>query len=186
MTETEIGLLKQRATQMGIKFHPSIGVKTLRDKVNAKLTKTSTVEEEPEVTGQAPIPIHKSDAQLKAESRIRLRKEANRLIRVKISCMNTNKKDWPGEIFSVSNRTIGTIKKFVPFNAEEGWHVPNALLTLIQERKFQTFKEIKLSNGRKQKKGFLVKEFSVDILDPLTHEELKDLAQRQAIGNRID
>jgi hypothetical protein len=32
----------------------------------------------------------------------------------------------------------------------------------------------------------LVKEFAIEILDPLTPQELKDLAQRQAMGNRIE
>jgi hypothetical protein len=100
--------------------------------------------------------------------------------------MNPNKKDWPGEILSISNRVIGTIKKFVPFNTEVGYHVPAAILRLVQERKYQAFKEIKLPNGQKQKRGHLVKEFAIEILDPLTPQELKDLAQRQAMGNRIE
>lgn len=176
-TIKEIDLLKERATQMGIPFHPSIGVKTLRTKIDTKLS--TPISTTPNSEDRTPV-------QLESERNVLLRKQANQLTRIRVTCMNPNKKDWPGEIFSVSNRVIGTIKKFVPFNSEEGYHVPKAILIQMQERKYQTFKEIKLPNGRTQKKGVLVKEFAIEILDPLTPAELKDLAQRQIMGNKIE
>lgn len=179
--ETEISLLKERAVTMGIVFHPSIGVKKLRDKINERLNIDASVVVEPK-----PKQVNKTPQQLLAEKNVHLRKLANRLVRIRVTCMNPNKKDWPGEIFSISNRVIGTIKKFIPFNSEVGYHVPAAILTLMQERQYQTFKEFKLSNNRKQKKGILVKEFSIELLDPLTPLELKELAQRQILSNSID
>jgi hypothetical protein len=187
MADTELSLLKDRATMMGIKFHPASGIKSLKEKINAKLNTELPEETIPaEIAKITAEPVMKSDAQLKAEHNVQLRKMANQLIRVNVTCMNPNKKEWMGEIFSVSNRVIGTIKKFVPFGAEAGWHVPNAILIMMKERMFQTFKVITLQNGKKGKKGFMTKEFAIEIMEPLTGSELQDLAQRQAMGNTIE
>ncbi|OZB40377.1 MAG: hypothetical protein B7X50_08585 [Alishewanella sp. 34-51-39] len=44
-TLSELDVLKARATQLGIQFHPSIGLEKLRDKVNAKLNDEAEPEE---------------------------------------------------------------------------------------------------------------------------------------------
>lgn len=183
--EDELDTLKKRATLMGIQFHPSIGIVKLREKVNAKLNSDDEVAEPAAVVAKPTI--RPSRAQLKAQYHTRLRKEANRLIRIRLTCMNPNKKDWPGEIFSVSNSVIGTVKKFVPYqDAEDGYHVPHVIYEQLIDRKYQQFRKVKLPNGGEQMKGSLVKEFSIEVLPRLTSTELKDLATKQALNHSID
>lgn len=165
---SELDLLKQRATQMGLKFHHNIGLEKLKQMVNDKLNGTQSEDD-----GAAP-----SAKLTKAQLKMQMRKEANKLVRVRVTCMNPNKKEWQGEFFAVSNSYIGTIKKYVPFGVE--WHVPEVILKMIEARQFQTFYNEKVK-GRTVRKGRLVKEFGVERLPPLTEQELKELARRQAM-----
>lgn len=185
--ESELDVLKQRATQMGIKFSPNIGVDTLRAKITA-LSKGEKVPEETAAVFQEPIPVTPVTAlpnapvqETEAQRRMRLKLEANQLIRVRIACMNPNRRDHDGEIFTTGNGIVGTFKNMVPFNTD--WHVPGIILNMIEDRQCQVFTTVTGPKGQKSRVGKLVKEFSVDRLDALTAEELKDLAQRQAMAN---
>ena len=121
-----------------------------------------------------------------AERKMRLRKRASRLVRIRINCMNPNKKAWQGEIFTVSNSSAGTFKKFVPFSAENGWHIPQIMLGMIQDRKFvEHYIAGKDSRGREIKRHKLVKEFAIEILPPLNAKEINDLRIQQGLANNL-
>lgn len=175
----ELTLLKQRAQTLGIKFHPSIGLESLRSKVSAALTGEDAEEAAEEPVPEAPA------AESRIQMRNRLRKEASALVRVRVTCMNPNKKEWKGEIFTASNSIVGTFRKYVQFNAEEGWHVPQIILNMIKARQFQTFYTIKNERGVAVRKGKLVPEFAVEILPPLTEKELLELSRRQALAGGV-
>lgn len=172
---TELEQLKNKANLMGIEFHPSIKEDKLRAKIKEKLD---------ESIPKAPV-IEMTERQKQNERRNQLRREATKLVRVEITCMNPNKAEYPGEIFTVSNSVVGTIKKFVPFNGEP-WHVEQAILNVIQDRKYQAFVKRKTARGDVVNEGKQVREFSVNILPNLTEEEITDLAHQQAIANNLD
>ena len=121
-----------------------------------------------------------------AQKRLRLQAEATKLVRIRVTCMNPAKKEWEGEIFTSGNANVGSISKYVPFNSDDGWHVPRILLNMIKERQCQIFVSKKDSRGNMTRTGKLIKEFAVEILDPLTTEELAELAARQAATKAID
>jgi hypothetical protein len=178
----ELDTLKFRADKLGIKYHPSIGLDKLRDKVNGALTGEPVAEEESpaaEATGSA-------DKETEGQRRKRLKKDAAKLVRVRISCMNPNKREWDGEIFTVSNKVVGTFKKFVPFNLDEGYHIPHMIYEQLLARQCQIFVTVKDERGNKVRKGKLIKEFNVEVLPPLTPAELKELARKQALARSID
>jgi len=162
----ELTALKARADLMGVKYHPSISLEKLKDKVNAAMAPTEEEAKEVSLGSQ----------------RGELQKKANELVRIRVTCMNPAKKEWEGEIFTVGNSVVGTFKKYVPFNAEDGWHVPRIILDTIQERQCQIFHASKDSRGNSIRKSKLIKEFAVEILPPLTEKELKELAQRQLMA----
>ena len=175
----ELTLLKQRAQTLGIKFHPSIGLESLRSKVSAALTG-----EDAEEAAEEPVPEVPA-AESRIQMRNRLHKEASALVRVRVTCMNPNKKEWKGEIFTASNSIVGTFRKYVQFNTEEGWHVPQIILNMIKARQFQTFYTIKNERGVAVRKGKLVPEFAVEVLPPLTEKELLELSHRQALAGGV-
>lgn len=177
----ELTVLKERADQMGIEYHPNIGVKKLKEKVNAAIEGTSVDPEKSKASKEAKMRLVETGGQ----RRQRLYQEANRLVRVVVSCNNPAKRDWEGEMFTVSNSVVGTLKKFVPFNNEAGFHVPQMLLTMIEERECLIHVN-KKEKGQTVKTKKLIQEFNVRKLDALTAQELKDLAQRQAAANSIE
>ena len=172
----ELTTLKARADLMGLDYHPSIGLDKLRAKVLAAQT--------PEVA-EVLAPV-KEAAETENEMRLRKKREANELVRIRVTCMNPNKKEWDGEIFTAGNSLVGSFTKFVPFNSDEGWHVPRIILNQIQQRQAQIFITVRDARGNAKREGKLIKEFAVEIMPALTEEELKDLAIRQAMSKSID
>jgi hypothetical protein len=177
LTQDELTTLKARADLLGISYHPSIGLEKLREKINASTTdevaQTNAVEAGPQEENVN-------------QKRARLKKEALELVRIRVTCMNPAKAEWEGEIFTVGNSGIGSVTKYVPFNADNGWHVPRIIYTQLAERQCQIFTTVTDSRGNKSRKGKLIREFAIEVLPPLTPEELRDLAQRQAMAKAID
>lgn len=179
-TQDELAALKSRADMMGISYHPSIGLEKLREKVNAAIEGKAEEAKDP-----APV-TQSSNGESEAQRNQRLKREASKLVRIRVTCMNPAKKEWEGEIFSIGNAVVGSFTKYVPFNTEDGWHVPQMMYQMIKDRECQVFHTVTDSRGNKTRRGKLIKEFSVEIMDPLTQEELHDLAQRQAMAKSID
>jgi hypothetical protein len=100
--------------------------------------------------------------------------------------MNPTKRDWEGEIFTVSNSVVGTFKKYVPFDTDDGWHVPQMIVNMLQERKCQIFITVKDAKGRKVKKGKLIKEFGIEVMDELSPSEYVALGRKQAMRSAED
>lgn len=174
LQQDELQSLKARADQLGISYHPSIGVDKLREKVNAKLSG----DESNEASGNAPEAEEVKETH--NQFLLRKRKEADELVRITITCMNPNKREWESEMFTAGNSVIGTYKKVVPFDVE--WHVPRVIMNMIKERQCQIFVTRRDEKGRQIREGKLIREFNVVELPPLSEKELKELGQRQAMA----
>lgn len=169
----ELQLLKDMADRMGIKYSGNIGVDTLRAKVNERLESGAFKTEQAEST---------------AALREKIRNEQLRLIRIKLVCLNPIKSTWRGEIFTIANAAIGTVKKFVPYDPKfytNGYHVPYCIYKLLKRKKFLSIKT-EDKNGKTEVHAQHVPEFGIEVLPQLTEDELKELAKAQQAGNRID
>lgn len=179
--QDELAALKARADMLGLSYHPTIGVEKLREKVNAAATSTT------EAPVAATVPENLNPAvESEAERRYRKKREANELVRVRVTCMNPAKSEWEGEIFTAGNSLVGSFTKFVPFNSEDGWHIPRIIYNQMIERKCQIFVTTRDARGNSTRTGKLIKEFAIEVLPQLTVDELHDLAQRQAMAKSID
>ena len=78
------------------------------------------------------------------------------------------------------------MKKYVHFDAEDGWHVPAVIVDHLRDRRCQIFVPSVTTSGKKIMKGKSIKEFNVTVLPPLTEEERLALAERQALAGSID
>lgn len=176
---TELDLLKTKAKKLGIPLRGNPSVETVKEMINEHISEIEN--------GVQSTVVDKPDAA--KEKRLRnkkIRDEALKLVRVQITCMNPAKKDWQGEIISVGNKVIGTVKKFIPYQLEtheNGYHIPNVIYKHLVSRKFQSFKTIKHSNGETTKKAVELKEFNIAVLPQLTEAELKELKAEQASRN---
>lgn len=184
LSQNELETLKARADRLGIKYHPSIGLDKLREKVAEALAEPSTDAKDKEPS--APVVGGEAPAETLGQKRKRLKDEATRLVRIRLTCMNPAKREWDGEIITVGNSLVGSLTKFVPFNAEDGWHVPHMMYLFLKERQCPIFFTEKSHRGVAVRKSKLIKEFAIEVLPDLTAEELHDLAQRQAMAKSID
>lgn len=179
LVQDELTLLKERATLLGVSFHPSIGLEKLREKVNAAATA------ETPTTSAAPKPVEVVE-ETPGQKRVRLKQEAMRLVRIRITCMNPAKAEWDGEIITVGNSAVGAVKKYIPFNAEDGWHVPHIMYEQLKDRQCQVFTSVRDARGNNVRKGKMIREFAIEVLPQLTAAEIAELAQRQAIAKTIE
>lgn len=179
----EMTILKQRATMMGIKFSNNIGLEALRKKV-ADAQEGITEQEQPEVNPLATSTVQED--KLSMAQRIRL--ENTRLVRVRIQNLDPKKKDLPGEILTVANDYMGTVRKYVPYGeaTDNGYHIPYCLYKLLKSRKFLHVSVKKGRNGKERVEQQWVREFAIEILPQLTEEELKQLGQAQLAAGSLN
>jgi hypothetical protein len=160
--------LEQRADELGVKYRSN----TTDEKLASDVKEAEAAPKTTETSTKA----HKD------MSRAERKKAASEMVRIRVTCMNPLKKEWDGEIFTAGNSAVGTFRKMVPFNEE--WHVPRIILNMLKQRKCQVFTNKRNpKTGITYREGKLIPEFAIEELPPLTKEELKDLAQRQAMAN---
>ena len=166
---SELDILKQQADTLGIKYSPNIGVETLKNKISAVI--------------EAPVE-EKTETQ-KVDARQALWNDAMRLVRLEIHNVNPAKSSLKGEFYTIANKIIGKVTKFVPYgDAGKSYHVPNCIYQLLEEKKYLAFRDD--SSAPNGKKTELIPEFNNKVLTPLTQEELEELKKAQLAGNHID
>jgi hypothetical protein len=168
MEAAELEDLKARADQLNIKYRKDTTAETLRKKIADELA-------DKEVSNDV-APAKETDT----AKRVRKQKEASELVRIQVTCMNPNKAEYDGEVITAGNKVVGTFRKFVKFGVE--YHVPRIIYNVLRDRKCQVFVTERDERGRQLRRGKLINEFNIAVLEPLTKEELKDLAQRQAMA----
>lgn len=107
--------------------------------------------------------------------------EANKLIRVIVRSNNPLKRDHAGDIFTVGNKLLNggkSVKKYIPYNNEEGWHIPNILYEHLMAAECQIFKKV-TRNNQEFMEPTNIKAFNVEVLPPLTEDEIEKLRVKQ-------
>jgi len=184
----EFEALKARAKTLGINHHPSIGYETLKERVRDHVNDHAQAEPEDVRNSEVIAELNRRKAAEEATKLIKdegdrklaeARDKAQRLVRVQVMQMDPLKKNYEGEYFSVSNSVAGTTTKYVHFGAP--WHVSQMFVDMLKEKKYLslTAKKLPGAGGRTEQVRKLVPAYNVEILDPLTEEELKELARRQ-------
>ena len=186
-TVNELTLLKHKADLLGVSYSNNIGAETLRERIRAK---QEELENGSAPQAQANPLVGETEAPVKRMSlRQMLHRDQMKLVRLRITNMDPKKKDLPGEIFTVANEVLGTVRKYVPFGevTEDGYHVPYWIYKVMKSRKFlniRTFKDRRTGTVRVES-GY-VKEFALEVLDPLTPAELAKLATAQKAAGSVE
>lgn len=178
--EAELAALKERAKMMGLKLSPKIGLEKLKAKIEAKL---NPIAEETMDLGE------ETEVQRKARIRKKQKLEQMALIRCRIANLNPSKGDLRGEIFTVANKYVGTVRKFIPYGeaTDNGYHIPQIIYEQLKTRKFL---QVNTRNDRSAGNQIVVDqrwvpEFSIEVLPKLTQEELDKLAASQAAAGGV-
>ena len=164
----ERSVLTKRADLLGISYSNNIGLETLRQRIEEKLESANAVEA----------------TQTQDDKMSKAKKDATRLVRVNISSMESIKNNLFGEIITVSNNVIGTVKRFFPFGVD--WHVESIILDTLRDKEYQAFRNERHKDGSETRKGYLAKAYGIQELPPLTQTELDLLKARQMARNSIE
>ncbi len=163
-------LLMQRADMLGVIYHDTIDTQSLRERIKAKLADNKPVES-PVLTGNA----------LAAQRLQKAYENGMKLRRIRLICMNPSKADLPGEIFTFANKSLGTVRKFVPYtDTPDGYHVPEVIYQMLKEKTYLQVKTKKGAGGMDVPDTRWVKEFSIEDMEPLNAAQLQNLANQQA------
>ena len=184
----ELTLLKERAKVMGIPFSNNISLETLRKRVADKMEGKDEAPEVNALTGDPEIAQAMAAKPLNQKANaVALRKlmyaQQMRQVRVRITNMDPKKKDLPGEIWTLANEYLGTVRKFVPYGeqTDDGYHIPYCLYRLLDSKRFLHIRDVKdRTTGIVRQDKVWAKEFSLDVLPTLTQAELDRLAAAQA------
>ena len=184
----ELPLLKERAKVMGIPFSNNISLETLRKRVADKMEGKDEAPEVNALTGDPEIAQAMAAKPLDPKANaVALRKlmhaKQMRQVRVRVTNMDPKKKDLPGEIWTVANEYLGTVRKFVPYGeqTDDGFHIPYCLYRLLDSKRFLHIRDVKdRTTGIVRQDKVWAKEFSLDVLPTLTQGELDRLAAAQA------
>lgn len=172
--QNEREALEARARILNITFHPNLSTDKLRERVNAAMTGAVQPEVDRPEKGESDV-----------ARRSRLKKKASRLIRVRIHCNDPAKKDWPGEYITVGNNAVGTYRKYVPYNQDEPFHLPEIIVNALREKRVQVFATKKSKHGIPVRESKSIAAYAIEIVTPLSEEELTQLANSQMARNAL-
>ena len=180
--QDERDMLMKRAQTLGLKVSGNIGLDTLRQRISDHL---NDIPQKKDDEDEDDKPVAKAAAvETYSQKLKRMKDEHTALIRVRITCMNPHKSEWTGEIFTVANKYLGTIKKFIPFGeaTDKGYHIPKILYEEMKRRKYQAIRTVRRDGIDVIVPESIreVPEFSIEVLPPLTPKELDDLRISQA------
>jgi len=181
MTDDEI---RQELKDNGVTLHHKTGTKKLASTLAE--VRTKEYKEDPKKSDLTDPSEAAKAAKAKHLAAMQTpEKLAMKLTRVVVTPNDPTMVNYPGLIFTVGASGLNNgrmVKKFVPFNNEEGWHVPQIILNQIENGQMQKFRTVTRVNGEKVLEPFLTKKFNVRILDPLTPEELKQVAAANKVA----
>ena len=172
--QDERAALEARAKVLNISYHTNISTEKLRERVNAAISGTREQDSERPAKDESDV-----------ARRSRLKKKASRLIRVRIHCNDPAKKDWPGEYITVGNNAVGTYRKYVPYNQDEPFHLPEIIVNALREKRVQVFATKKSKNGIPVRESKSIAAYAIEIVQPLTEEEVAQLANSQMARNAL-
>lgn len=171
---------KQQAQIRGIDFPQNIPTQKLKDLVQAKIA-----EADAKHSGSVGTRGRSTLEKLAPEVLENLDK-ATALVRFSIDVLDPSLQDWTGIAVSAGNDNFAAIRRVIPLNAPV-WHAERILLEVLKGRKYshrKTEKHEKLrahiDNMSKEK---WLPCFKITELSPLTADELKALAEQQALNN---
>ena len=169
--------VKAELTGRGIKMHHKTNAiklrKTLQDDVDKNDTKVP-VEVKPSLV---------KPAKVKKKPEMTLEEKCLHLKRIIVTPNDPELSGHAGLVFTVLVSSVNNgkaIKKYVPFNNEEGWHVPNIIVNQIANAEMQKFKSVKAPNGDTVLQPYQAKKYNVQVLPDLTQKEIDKLAASQS------
>lgn len=180
----EAASLRRQADLLGIKYKEGASVDLLEYLIDEKLK-----EQEKAQTTSAATQATRQAVSSGVNFREQIYREEMRLVRIRLVNMDDKDKALGGDFFSVCNKYIGDVIKFIPYSAatsEYGYYVPYCIYKQLRDAKTVQFNKT-MVQGREVTKTRLVKKFAIEVLPNLSQAEFDELKQRQlATGSTKD
>ena len=192
MNEMTSKQISDKLAENGIKMHFNSNRTKLEEALNTILiSNEGTIMEAATVSnteGQAITDAMLDDFSYNGVELEGLREQdAMKLIRVIVRPNDPLKLESTGEIFTVGNATVNNgraVKKFIPFNNEEGWHIPNIIYQNIKAAECQIFKKM-TRNGQDTMEAMKIKAYNIEVLPALTQDEIDKIAIKQKATSSV-
>ena len=174
--------LKAKADKLGIKYKSNISETALAKKIDLVLSDESTAKDESDEVDESEQDDEEKEAEApkpKKLDKASERKRSQKLIRVIVRPLDPRRTQLDGELVMTGNSAIGTTGKFVPFNVEAGFHIPEIIYNTLKDRTFTEFYTVEDKDGNEHTKSRQKKAFIIEVLDPLTEAEIQEIKIRQ-------
>ena len=172
--------LKAKADKLGIKYKSNISETALAKKIDSVLSDESTAKDESDEVDESEQDDEEEEApKPKKLDKASERKRSQKLVRVIVRPLDPRRTQLDGELVMTGNSAIGTTGKFVPFNVEAGFHIPEIIYNTLKDRTFTEFYTVQDKDGNEHTKSRQKKAFIIEILDPLTEAEIQEIKIRQ-------
>ena len=192
MNEMTSKQISDKLAENGIKMHFNSNRTKLEEALNTILiSNEGTIMEAATVSnteGQAITDAMLDDFSYNGVELEGLREQdAMKLVRVIVRPNDPLKLESTGEIFTVGNATVNNgraVKKYIPFNNEEGWHIPNIIYQNIKAAECQIFKKMS-RNGQDTMEAMKIKAYNIEVLPALTQDEIDKIAIKQKATSSV-
>lgn len=178
---TRLESLKAKADKLGIKFKSNISETALAKKIELVLSDESTAKDESDEVDESEQDDEEEAPKPKPKKldKASERKRSQKLVRVIVRPLDPRRTQLDGELVMTGNSAIGTTGKFVPFNVEAGFHIPEIIYNTLKDRTFTEFYTVQDKDGNEHTKSRQKKAFIIEVLDPLTEAEIQEIKIRQ-------
>jgi len=172
MTDLDIEVVRAKATELGVKWHPAMKAETIQLKIDEFLE------------GYAPTHIAPSvKDETAAQTEARLLREATALIPVTVTSMDPADASVTAATISVGNRKLGQITKVIPFGHK--WFMPKILVDEMEQKMFVRNAMIPTPGGNERLNTQWIKKYAIQYHPAPTPEEMAELAKLQLQGNEL-
>lgn len=173
--------LKAKADKLGIKYKSNISETALAKKIDSVLSDESTAKDESDEVDESEQDDEEEEEAPKPKKldKASERKRSQKLVRVIVRPLDPRRTQLDGELVMTGNSAIGTTGKFVPFNVEAGFHIPEIIYNTLKDRTFTEFYTVEDKDGNEHTKSRQKKAFIIEVLDPLTEAEIQEIKIRQ-------
>jgi hypothetical protein len=189
--------IRAQADMLGVKYHHRAGIEKIQVLIDEHLiaqnkelipepAAEASIRAEPVVPGYEEKIIPMTEAEYKKERQRKAKSLVGSLLRVRITCLDPHKKNWPGELISVGSAKLGTFKRYVPFDTEDPWHIPKIIYDVLTERMCSVPIKKKDARGHKTTAYKQIKAYAISLEEPMTNEEIKELARQQALAGGLE
>lgn len=179
---TRLESLKTKADKLGIKYKSNISETALAKKIESVLSDESTAKDESDEVDESEQDDEEEEApkpKAKKLDKASERKRSQKLVRVIVRPLDPRRTQLDGELVMTGNAAIGTTGKFVPFNIEAGFHIPEIIYNTLKDRTFTEFYTVQDKDSNEHTKSRQKKAFIIEVLDPLSEEEIQEIKIRQ-------